>query len=124
MKIHFYRSCELLLGFIFLAAGVNGYIVLAGHSPLFPVSPSAMDFLANSYLLGLVKTTELICGALFLLHRYIPLALLITAPVIVNILAFHLFVDPQLLPLALLLFILEIILIWKYREHFKGLLVA
>ncbi|MBS4202193.1 hypothetical protein KHA93_21520 [Bacillus sp. FJAT-49732] len=122
MKINIFRVSELLLGLIFLCAGLNGYIVLFGFNPLFPTSPKAMEFLGTGYLLAMEKTPEIVCGILLIIRRLVPLALTILAPIIINILAFHIFVDHALLPLALILFLLEVILIWRYRKSFMGLL--
>ncbi|MET3699099.1 hypothetical protein [Bacillus oleivorans] len=116
-----FRVCEILLGIIFLGAGINGYLVLFGFEPVMPTSPQAMEFLGTGYLLSLEKTTEIICGLLLLIRRFIPLTLLVLGGLIVNILAFHIFVDHTLLPLAILLVLLEILLLWGYRNNFKTL---
>lgn len=112
---------RVLLGLILLGAGFNGCLVIFGYPPLFPTSPAAMQLL-QGYLLVLVKTTEVICGLLLLANRWVPLALTVTAPVAVNILAFHLFVDHDLLLLGCLVAGLTIYLFGSYREHFLGLL--
>ncbi|MCR2821755.1 hypothetical protein [Lederbergia panacisoli] len=122
MKGFIFRVSEIVLGLVFLCAGLNGYFVLFGFNPIFPTSPKAMEFLGTGYLLVLEKTPEIICGILLLIRRFIPLALTILAPIIINILAFHIFVDHALLPLALLLILIEVMLIWKYRKNFMGLL--
>lgn len=116
------RIAELLLGIIFLGAGLNGYVVLFGFEAFAPTSPAAMEFLGEGYFLALEKGVEIIAGILLLIRRYVPLVLIVLASIIVNILAFHVFVDSDLLVLALLVTILEGILIWYYRDSFKGLL--
>jgi len=122
MQLNIFRVSEILLGLIFLCAGLNGYFVLFGFNPVFPTSPKAMEFLGAGYLLALEKTPEIVCGILLLIRRFVPLALMILAPIIINILAFHIFVDHSLLPLALLLSLLEVMLIWKYRKNFMSLI--
>nr|WP_309101169.1 hypothetical protein [Fredinandcohnia onubensis] len=116
------RVTEILLGAIFLGAGLNGYAVLFGFEPFAPTSPAAMEFLGDGYLLALEKGVEIIAGLLLIIHRYVPLALVVLAGLIVNILAFHIFVDSELLPLAIMITIFEGILAWHYRENFKMLL--
>ena len=116
------RIAELLLGIIFLGAGLNGYVVLFGFEAFAPTSPAAMEFLGEGYFLALEKGVEIIAGILLLIRRYVPLVLIVLASIIVNILAFHVFLDSDLLVLALLVTILEGILIWYYRDSFKGLL--
>lgn len=116
------RIAELLLGVIFLGAGLNGYAVLFGFEAFAPTSPAAMTFLGDGYFLALEKGVEIIAGILLLMRRFVPLTLIVLASIIVNIVAFHLFVDSNLLLLALFITALEGILVWFYRESFKGLL--
>lgn len=78
--------------------------------------------LLQGYLLVLVKSTEVVCGLLLLANRWVPLTLTIVAPIAVNILAFHLFADHDLLPLSMLVAALVIFLFWSYRHPFLGLL--
>ncbi|USG66886.1 hypothetical protein NDK47_06195 [Brevibacillus ruminantium] len=121
MQRTFSLLCRIFMGVIFLGAGFNGYLVIFGFSPIFPTSPKAMEFL-QGYLLIMVKTIELICGISLLINVFVPLSLVILAPIVVNILAFHLFVDPDLLPLGALVFVLEVLLIWIYRKQYLGIL--
>ena len=118
----FIRIAELLLGIIFLGAGLNGYVVLFGFEAFAPTSPAAMEFLGDGYLLALETGVEIIAGILLLIRRFVPLVLVVLASIIVNILAFHIFVDLDLLPLAILVLLLEGVLAWFYRDNFKGLL--
>jgi len=118
----FIRIAEILLGAIFLGAGLNGYGVLFGFEPFAPTSPAAMEFLGNGYLLALEKGVEIIAGFLLLIRRFVPLALTVLAGIVVNILAFHIFVDSELLALAILVAFLEGTIAWHYRDSFKGLL--
>lgn len=115
LRLHVPR---LLLSLIFLGAGFNGWVVILGYEPVFPTSPKAMELLTG-YLLVLEKSVELICGLLLVANRYIPATLAVLAPIVVNILFFHLFVDPSLLPLAVLVFLLEAYLLWLYRDRYK-----
>jgi hypothetical protein len=117
-------ACRILLGLIFLGAGINGYLVLVGLQPIFPTSPKAMELLGSGYLLAMEKTVEVVAGALLVTRRFVPLALAMLLPLVVNILAFHVFVDHALWPLAIVVTVLEVYLLWVEREHFRGLLVS
>jgi hypothetical protein len=117
-------TCRILLGLIFLGAGINGYLVLVGLQPIFPTSPKAMELLGSGYLLAMEKTVEVLAGVLLIVRRFVPLALAMLLPLVVNILAFHLFVDHALLPLAIVVTVLEVYLLWVQREHLRGLLVS
>ncbi|RHW35893.1 hypothetical protein D1B33_12410 [Lysinibacillus yapensis] len=116
------RIAELLLGIIFLGAGLNGYVVLFGFEAFAPTSPAAMEFLGDGHFLALEKGVEIIAGTFLLIGRFVPLVLIVLASIVVNILAFHLFVDSDLLVLALFVTVLEGFLVWYYRESFKGIL--
>lgn len=74
------------------------------------------------YLLIVEKTLEIICGVLLLMNRFIPLALAILTPIIVNIFLLHLFLDHSLLLLAILLIILHGYMLFYYRNNFKSIL--
>ncbi|MFC4411633.1 hypothetical protein ACFOZY_14495 [Chungangia koreensis] len=115
------RVAEVLLGAIFLGAGLNGYAVLFGFEPFVPTSPAAMDFLGSGYLLALEKGIEIVAGLFLIIGRFVPLALVVLASLVVNIFAFHVFVDSELLLLAIVVALLEVFLAWCYRESFKGL---
>ena len=58
---------------------------------------------------------------LFLVNRYIPLALTLIGPVIVNILLFHTLMAPSGLPPGLVVTILWFILFYRYRSSFAGI---
>jgi hypothetical protein len=88
-----------------------------------PPPQEAVAFPAR-YFFPLVKVVETVCGALFLLNRYVPLATVVIAPVVVNIFFFHLFLDLANMPMAIVLVILNLILGLAYRESFAGVLAA
>jgi hypothetical protein len=110
---------RILLGLIFLSAGINGLVVFFGFSPIFPTSPKAMELFRFKYL-----DREIHRGPLRLVTSFqsVTLAINMLAPLVVNILLFHIFVDPSLLPLGLLVTLLESYLLWRYRENFRELL--
>lgn len=118
LRIHMPR---ILLALIFILAGFNGWVVILGYDPVFPTSPKAMELLTG-YLLVLEKSTELLGGLLLLFNIFTPAILAIFAPIVVNIFLFHIFEDPALPPLAIVVSGLEGYLLWIYRDHYKGLL--
>jgi len=79
---------------------------------------------ASGYLMNLVKVTELICGLLLISGRFVPLALILISPIIVNIFFVHLFLDPQNLPVAVFLILANSFLAYNHRESYKPLFVA
>jgi uncharacterized membrane protein YphA (DoxX/SURF4 family) len=113
---------RILLGLVFFVFGLNG---LHPFMPNPPAPPAAAAFfgalLATHYMFVLIFGTQVVGGALLLLGVVVPFALVILAPVIVNILCFHTFLSPDLLPLALVVAALELFLAWNYRASFAPL---
>jgi hypothetical protein len=75
-------------------------------------------------MLPLIKGTEVLVGVLLLSGRFVPLALTLLAPVMVNILAFHAFLVPEGLPMPIILATLQIYLAYVYRDAFAPMLQA
>jgi len=78
----------------------------------------------TGYMFPLIKGTEAVAGALLLANRFVPLTLVILAPVIVNIFAFHAFLAPAELGLAAALVGIELYLAWTHRRAFAPLLAS
>lgn len=110
------------LGLIFFLAGLDGFIDVLPH-PSRPLPARALLFAAallkSGYFLPMLKGTELIAGAAFLSNRFVPLAVALMAPVVLNILAFHVFLAPDGVALALILVALEAYLAWRYRRVYR-----
>lgn len=113
---------RLLLGAIFLVFGLNKLIPMFTPPPPTGLAAEMMGGLAAAgYFFPMLALVEVACGLLLLVGRFVPLALTLLAPVIVNIFAFHLFVAPGGLPLALLLLLLAGTLAWFYRDSYREL---
>jgi putative oxidoreductase len=69
-----------------------------------------------------VAGCQVLGGLILLLGRYVPLGLTLLGPVIVNILSYHIFMDPKGLPIALVVAVLALFLLFRYRANFAGLL--
>jgi uncharacterized membrane protein YphA (DoxX/SURF4 family) len=117
-------AARILLGLIFVVFGLNGFL---GFIPLPPHQGAAAEFMqglaAAGYFFPLLKITEIAVGVALLAKRYVPLALVVLAPITVNIVAFH-SLAPEGLPLALLIVGLQGSLAWSHRASFRPLLVA
>ncbi len=114
---------RIILGLIFFVFGLNGFFHFIDQPPLPEAAKGFMMGLGSSgYFFPFLKTTEVIMGALLLSGLYVRLALVVLAPVIINIFLFHLFLAPSGLPLAVLLIALEAFLIFVHRDKFSGVL--
>src|SRR5580658_5876607 len=94
---HFPAIARILLGLVFFVFGLNGFLQFMPQPKTMPLG--ALDFfgalLRTGYMLQLIAGTQTLSGALLLLNRFVPLALAFLAPVIVNIIAFHIFLSPS-----------------------------
>ena len=115
-------SARVLLGLLFLVVGLNGFLnfIPMGPMPL-GLAGQFTAALFESHYMTVVFTLELAGGILLLLNRYVPLALTLLAPVIVNIFLFHAFMAPSGLPLATVASVLWILTAHKFRSIFVGL---
>jgi putative oxidoreductase len=121
MKIAFLIA-RILLGLIFLVFGLNGFLHFIPMPPPTGTAGQFMMALFVSHYLAVVFLLEIIPGILLLVNRYVPLALVLLAPVIVNIFLFHALMAPSGLPLALIVILLWIVTAVSVRSAFAGLL--
>jgi putative oxidoreductase len=117
---------RILLGLIFFFFGAS-HIVDFLHAPLPPGDAGTFAMiLANSKIMTIIGLLEVIAGLLLLVGRYVPLALVILGPIIVNILLFALLIAksfPGAIP-GLICLIAELFLLWVYRRSFRSLFDA
>jgi putative oxidoreductase len=116
---------RVLLGLVFVVFGSNIFL----HFIPMPRPPATLagDFskaLVESHYIYVVGLLQVIGGLLLLIGRYIPLGLTLLGPVIVNIVLVHIFLDPSGLPIAIIISLLFIFLVWRYRDAFAGILRA
>ena len=118
---------RILTGLAFFVFGLNGFLDFLPH-PTTPPPEGAMAFggalMKTGYMFPLIKGTEVAVGALLLANRFVPLALVVIAPVLVNIVAFHLFLAPSDLAIPFALVALVIYLAWTHRAAYRLLLAA
>jgi len=116
-----------LMGLLFIFASVVVLFNLMGPPPEFP-NEIARKFnegmFAPPYFVKVLKITELLCGIAFVTGRYVPLATVVIAPVIINIFLYHAFVDTSGLPVAVFLVVANIFVAYYYRKSYAGLLTA
>jgi hypothetical protein len=79
---------------------------------------------ASTYLIPLAKAVELLCGLSYVIGRYVTLANIVILPVTLNILLINYFMSPETLPIAALLFLGNLFMIWRYWHNYKTVFTA
>jgi hypothetical protein len=110
-----------LLGFIFLVFGLNGFLHFIPMPPPSGLAGQFMGALFVSHFLVVVFLLQLIPAILLLINRFVPLALVLLGPVIVNIVLFHAFMAPSGLPLALVVTVLWLLTAAGVHVAFHGI---
>lgn len=114
---------RIALGLAFVLFGANK---LVPFLPQPPVSGAPAAFFgalfATGYMLPLIGITEVVAGLLLVSGRFVPLALTLLAPVLVNIVGFHAFLAHGGYALPAFLVALEVYLAWTYRDAFAPML--
>jgi hypothetical protein len=121
MKITFVIA-RFLLGFIFLVFGLNGFFHFLSMPVPTGVAGQFMGALFVSHFLIVIFVIQLIGAVLLLVNRYVPLALTLLAPIIVNILLFHLLMAPSGIPLAFVVTVLWVFVFLSVHSAFSALL--
>jgi uncharacterized membrane protein YphA (DoxX/SURF4 family) len=114
-----------LMGLLFIFASV---VVLFNLVPKPELTGAVKTFNegmdAAPYFIPVLKIVELLCGIAFVAGRFVPLATVVIAPVIVQIFLFHLIMDRSGLPVAIFLVLANIFVAYYYRQSYAGLLTA
>lgn len=118
---------RVLLGLVFFVFGLDGFLHFIPQPTEMPSEPAmafAVGLMKSGYMFPLIKGTEVAVGALLLANRFVALALVIIAPVIINIFAFHAFLAPSGTVIASALVVLAAYLAWVHRGAYRPLFVA
>ena len=113
-----------LLGLIFLVFGLNGFLHFIPMPPPAGIAGQFLGALFVSHYLVPVFLLQLIPAILLLGNRFVPLALTLLAPIIVNIVLFHALMAPEGLPMAIVVTVLWAVAAFDVRTAFAGLLQA
>lgn len=118
---------RLLLGGIFLLGAVDGFAFMFRGAHLIhpPTSPAGLAFEAAlkdaGFLWPLMKTIEFLGALLLLSNRAPALGLALLAPIMAVIVLFHAVLNPEGLPLALVLIVTGGLILWVQRARYAAL---
>lgn len=114
---------RILLGLLFTVSGLNGFLHFVPGPPPTGLAGQFAGVLMQSHYFLVVSALQLAGGVLLLLNRCVPLALTLLGPVIVNILIFHLLMDPKGIGAGVVATILWAIVVMPVRRYFSGIFV-
>jgi putative oxidoreductase len=114
---------RLLLGLVFLVFGLNGFLHFIKAPMPTGIAGQWVGAIFASGFWVVIFGLQVICGVLFLANRFVPLALVLIGPVIVNILATHALMGAPGLPMAIVVAILWAILAVRNKQHLAGIFV-
>lgn len=111
-----------LMGLAFTVFGLNGFLQFMPAPPLSGLAGQFLTVMTASHYMVPVFLIQIGCGLLFLSNRYVPLALTFIAPVIFNILVYHLTMDPGGIGPGLVVTICWFLVFYRVRSAFAGIL--
>ena len=118
-------GARVLLGLIFVVFGLNGFFNFIPPPEMNESAGALMGALvATGYFMIIVKLVEVVAGLMILTGKYLPLGLILLAPVSVHILLFHVFLDTAGLGMAIFIIVMQVFLAWAYRDSYSGILQA
>lgn len=113
-----------LLGFMFTVFGLNGFLHFIPQPPPTGMALQYLSALSASHIMVPVFLLQTVSGVLLLLNRFVPIALVLLGPVIVNILLYHALMAPEGLPPGIFALILWAIVFYSVRSAFAGVFAA
>jgi len=115
---------RILLGLISVVFVLNGFLNFLSMGPMpTGLAGQFMGALVLSHYYWVVATLQIAGGALLLANRFVPLALVLLGPVIVNILCYHVFLNHAGAPIAIVVTVLWFIIFYGHRKYFAGIFV-
>ena len=115
---------RILLGLVFVVFGLNGFLNFLNTGPApTGLAGQFLGALVQSHYYWVVAVLQIAGGVLLLVNRFVPLALVLLGPIIVNIICFHVFMNPSGAPPAAVVTVLWFIVFYRVRQHFSGIFV-
>lgn len=111
---------RFLFGLMFVVFGSNAFFHFFKMPPM---SGPAGDFIGAMFSTGYLQAVaalQVLGGILMFIPRLVPLGLLVLGPIVVNIAFFHIFLQREGLPMAAIVGLAALFLLWRYRASFPA----
>lgn len=118
----FTKIVRIALGVALVVFGANKFLhFIQLEAPTGAAGEFMNSLEATGYIFPIVGVMEVIIGAFLLLKKWVAFMLILLAPISINILLFHLFLNIPGMSVALVIVILNAILIFKHWTQYKPL---
>ena len=116
---------RILLGLMFLVFGLNGFLNFMPAPKDMPQEiMNVIGALMKADYMNVVSGAEVLVAVMLLTNRFVPLALALLAPVVVGIITFHIAIAPATIGPGIVVLVMELYLVWAYRDAFRPMLKA
>lgn len=116
---------RILLGLMLVVFGLNKFLNFMPMPPMPDAAGEFMGALAKSgYIMPIVAIVEILAGIALFANKFVPLALVILFPVLLNAFLFHLFLDVAGIGGALFAIGMNIFLFFTHKDSYKEILKA
>ena len=122
MNSKVFMVVRILLGLFVLVFGLNKFFNFLPMPELSADAGAYFGALSNSKTLMLVALVEIVAGLALIFNKYGALLALILMSVSINAVLFHAVLDPGGIAGALVLLILNIAVLFGYKDKYKTLL--
>ncbi len=125
MKTKTLFGIQIIMGLIFFVFGLNGFLnFIPQPTPPEGALKYLMGLMAAPYFFPLLKGVEVIAGLSLLTNRFVALALVVLAPIVLQIFLYHTILDPSGAIMAITLMIFLLVLAWGKKEKYSALLTS
>lgn len=116
---------RILLGLLFVVFGLNYFFKMMPTPPMEGAALELMKgFAGTGYFFPVVKVIEIAVGIALLTNRFVPLALVVLAPITVNIALINFILAPAGIPVTLVVLALHLFTMWAYRDYYRVVVSA
>lgn len=112
---------RLLLGLVFVVFGSNAFLHFIPMPPMQGQAGAFIGALITSGYIYPIAILQVVGGLLLLIGCFVPLGLTLLGPVIANIMLYHIFLDQNGLPMACVISVLALFLLWAHRDRFPAI---
>ncbi len=122
---HLPTALRLILGLIYFVFGLNGFLNFLPQPPM-PEAAGAFAgaMAATGYFFPVLKATEVLGGLALLTGLYVPLALIVLAPITLQIVLFHTFLAPEGMFIQVAMLLIHLSLGYLYLNSYREILKA